>query len=182
MTNRDRFSLWEIPIGFDSVPSFPDRMARPNRKALASRWRRSPVKRAHVTLTMLILVANVAVADGSVRECRWWLELNVQRQLALSDEQVQAIESSYRRTLTHRRILRRRLEAATAELTRAFARDDLSDVEAQALVNQVEDWRRQRNVARTQLLVALYFLLTPDQRARFSRLVDRGAVTVPPRC
>jgi Spy/CpxP family protein refolding chaperone len=133
-------------------------------------------------MTMLILVANVAVADGTGRECLWWLEPHVQRELMLTGEQVRAIESGYRRTLAHRRVLRKRLDAATAELTRAFARDDLSDIEAQALVNQVEDWRRRRNVARTRLLVALYFVLTSEQRVRFSHLVDGGAITVPPRC
>jgi Spy/CpxP family protein refolding chaperone len=101
------------------------------------------------------------------------LDSGIRRELALTARQVAAIDAEYSRTLEHRQLLRRAFDAADAELTRALARGDLSDATAEALISRVEDLRRQRNVARMHLLVAMYFLLTPDQRAQLRGVVER---------
>jgi Spy/CpxP family protein refolding chaperone len=84
--------------------------------------------------------------------------------------------------LEHRRLLRQKFDVADAELARAFARGDLSDEAAEALVTRVEDLRRQRNVARLRLLVALYFLLTPEQRERLRQVVDKASIGIATSC
>jgi Spy/CpxP family protein refolding chaperone len=101
------------------------------------------------------------------------LDPDVRCELALSASQVTAIDAEYGRTLQQRRRLRRAFDAANAELTQALARGDLSDASAEALVTRVEDLRRRRNVARRQLLVAMYFLLTPPQRAQLRKVMER---------
>jgi len=141
-------------------------------------WR----KRPHVTLPILVLIVGAAAPPGPLQGCRWWLDADVQRELSVADNQVAAIEAEYSRTLTRRRLIRRKFEAARAELARALTRDDLTDAASERLVNRVEDLRRQRNAARTRLLVALYFLLTPEQRAKFPSLVEGGMIKTPPRC
>ena len=128
-----------------------------------------------VALSMLILLVSLGVSQGSVHGFRWWLDPDVQRDLALTGSQVAQIEAEFGRTLEHRRRLRRKFDAANAELTRALARGDLSDAAAEALVTRLEDIRRQRNIARMRLLVALYFLLTPGQRARFPSVVKNAS-------
>ena len=135
-----------------------------------------------IALSTLMLLVSVGVSQAPARGYRWWLDASVQRELALTDKQAADIQTEFDRTLEHRRLLRRKFDAADAELSRAFARGDLSDAAAEKLVNRVENLRRQRNVARTRLLVALYFLLTPEQRARFRRVVERGAVGIPAPC
>ena len=128
-----------------------------------------------VALPMLILLVSLGVSQGSVRGFRWWLDPDVQRDLALTGSQVAQIEAEFGRTLEHRRRLRRKFDAANAELTRALAGGGLSDAEAEVLVTRVEDIRRQRNIARMRLLVALYFLLTPEQRARLPSVVKNAS-------
>jgi Spy/CpxP family protein refolding chaperone len=129
---------------------------------------------------MLVLVLSLGASQGAPRSFRWWLDPCVQRDLGLTGKQVDILDAEYNRTVEHRRLLGREFDAASRELTRALARGDLPDDAAKGIVVRVEDLRRQRNVARRQLLVKMYFLLTPDQRANFSRVVRRAAIDAPP--
>ena len=135
-----------------------------------------------IALSMLILLASLGVSQGTVRGFRWWLDPVVRRELALTDAQVADIETAFGRSLEYRRLLRRKFEAANAELTRAFATGDLSDAAAETLVSRVEDLRRLRNIARVQLLVVMYFRLTPEQRARLPGVVKRTVLGTPAPC
>jgi Spy/CpxP family protein refolding chaperone len=135
-----------------------------------------------MSISMLLLVLSLGVSQASARGSRWWLDADVQRDLALTFTQVAALEAEYDRTLQHRRLLRREFDAANAELTRALASGDFSDAAAEALVTRVEDLRRRRNVARLRLLVAMYFLLTPGQRALLPRVAERATLRIPARC
>jgi Spy/CpxP family protein refolding chaperone len=135
-----------------------------------------------IAVSMLMLLVSLGVSQGTVRSFRWWLDPNVQRQLALTRKQVTDIEAEFGRTLEYRQLLRRKLDAANAELTRALAHGGLSDEAAEALVNRVEDLRRQRNVARLRLLVAMYFALTPQQRARLPDILERTILGIPAPC
>ena len=135
-----------------------------------------------IGLSLLILLVGVGGAQGPVRSFRWWLDTPVQRDLALTATQVAALQVEYDRTLERRRRLRRALDEASAELTRALARGDLSDDAADALIGRVERIRRQRNVARLRLLVTMYFLLTPNQRAKLPSILERSTGGCPALC
>jgi Spy/CpxP family protein refolding chaperone len=135
-----------------------------------------------VGLSLLIVAVSLASNQGAFRSSRWWLDPAVQRELVLTRAQVAAIQVEYDRTLDRRRRLRRELDQASAELTRALNRGDLSDDAAVALIDRVEDIRRRRNVARMRLLVAMYFLLTRDQRARLPGVLERTNLGVSPVC
>ena len=130
----------------------------------------------HVGLSLLIVALSAGASQAPARSFSWWLDPGVQREMALTRVQVTALQSEYVRTLERRRRLRRALDEVNAELTRALARGDLSDDAAWALVSRVEERRRQRNVARMQLLVAMYFLLTPTQRAQLPSILGRHAI------
>lgn len=134
----------------------------------------------HIALSMLIVT--VVGLQGTPRGFRWWLDPGIRRELALTARQVAAIDAEYSRTLEHRQLLRRAFDAADAELTRALARGDLSDAAADGLISRVEELRRQRNIARMKLLVAMYFLLTPDQRAQLRGVVERERAGSPAAC
>ena len=138
--------------------------------------------KAIVTLSLVMLVLSLAARPAAAGKCRWWLEPGVQRALALRSSQVAAIETEYSRTLNHRRLLRQELEAAHAEFTRALEHDDGSDAALEAMVSRVENLRQRRNVARTQLLVAFYFLLTPEQRVAFPSVLRGDLLKIPLRC
>ena len=101
-----------------------------------------------LALLMLVFMPSLGFSQVPLRGFRWWSDANVQRELALTGKQVTDIETEFSRTLKHRRLLRRKYDAANAELTRAFARGDFSDAAAEAVVTRVEDLRRQRHVAR----------------------------------
>ena len=133
-------------------------------------------------LSLVILAVSVGATQAPVRNSRWWLDAGLQRELALTDAQVSALQAEYSRTLDRRRRLRRALDEASSELTRALQRGDLSDDAAAVLIGRVEDIRRERNIARTRLLVAMYFLLTPQQRAKLRRIRDRSGAVAPSPC
>jgi Spy/CpxP family protein refolding chaperone len=135
-----------------------------------------------LTLPTVILLVSLGGSQGNVRGFRWWLDIDVQHDLGLTGRQVAEIEREFGRTLERRRRLREEFDVANAALARAFVRGDLSDEAAEALITRVEDLRRQRNVARMRLLVTLYFLLTPEQRARLSRVVERTRIGIPAPC
>ena len=126
-----------------------------------------------VAFSTLIFLASLGFSQGTVRSFRWWLDPDVRRELALTGKQVADIETEFGRTLNYRLVLRQKFDTANAELARAFATGDLSDAAAEVLVSRVENLRRQRNVARVQLLVVIYFRLTPEQRARLPDVVER---------
>ena len=135
-----------------------------------------------IGLSLLILLVGVGAAQSPVRSFRWWLDAVVQRDLALTATQVAALQVEYDRTLESRRRLRRALDEASSELTRALERGDLSDDAADALIGRVEEIRRQRNVARMRLLVTMYFLLTPNQRAKLPSILKRSPSGFPAPC
>ena len=135
-----------------------------------------------VGLSLLIVAVSLMSNQGPLRSFRWWLDTAVQRELALTRAQVAALQVEYDRTLDRRRRLRRALDEASAELRRALNRGDLSDDAAVALIDRVEEIRRRRNVARMRLLVAMYFRLTPDQRARLPGILERTNIPVSPPC
>ena len=139
----------------------------------SSRALRLTVSGPRVYIPLSLVMVTFVGLQGSPRGFQWWLDPDVRCELALSASQVTAIDAEYGRTLQQRRRLRRVFDAANAELTQALARGDLSDASAEALVSRVEDLRRRRNVARRQLLVAMYFLLTPQQRAQLRKVMER---------
>ena len=135
-----------------------------------------------LALSLVIVAMSFGATQAPVRNSRWWLDASMQRELALTSAQVAALQAEYSRTLDRRRRLRRALDEASAELARALERGDLSDDAAAALISRVEDIRRQRNVARARLLVAMYFLLTPPQRTRLRIIRERTSVAASPPC
>jgi Spy/CpxP family protein refolding chaperone len=133
-------------------------------------------------VSLLIVAVSLGATQAPVRSFRWWLDRDVQRDLALTGAQIAALQGEYDRTLQHRRRLRRALDEASVELTRALDRGDLSDDAAAVLIDRVEEIRRQRNVARMRLLVTMYFLLRPDQRMRLPGLLERTNSLEPAPC
>lgn len=90
-------------------------------------------------VSLLIVAMSLGATQAPVRSYRWWLDRDVQRTLALTGAQVAALQGEYNRTLDRRRRLRRALDEASVELTRALDRGDLSDDAAEILIDRVDD-------------------------------------------
>jgi len=111
-----------------------------------------------------VMSASPLVAQRSL----WWRDASIQQELGLTPGQAAAMDLSYSATLEQRTVLRRALDRAERNLHQALARGDLTDAEGAALVSQVEDLRRRRNIARTQMLLQLYRQLSSRQRILLS--------------
>jgi Spy/CpxP family protein refolding chaperone len=116
-----------------------------------------------------LLVASVVAPVAA--QTPWWRTERVQRALALSPQQVDAIEAVFRTNLAERRARWRALERAEGELQGAIDRGD--ETTAVALISTVEDLRRTINVARTRMLLEMLELLSPQQRRNFATATGR---------
>jgi Spy/CpxP family protein refolding chaperone len=130
--------------------------------------------RGSATIGIIAICAALVVAQQPPpQRFRWWQDGQVQRFLALTPRQVDALEREFEQGLEARRELRQQSISADQEVDRALARGDLSDAAAMVLIDRAEMLRYRRNVARTLLLARMYRLLTPDQRVKLPRIVPR---------
>ena len=104
----------------------------------------------------------------------------MQRALALTSSQVEAIEAEYSRTLNHRRLLRQELEAAHAEFTRALEHDDGSDAAMDGEPSRNSPAAAKRCTDAVAGCVVLP--LPPEQRVAFPNLVRGDLLTIRLRC
>ena len=117
-------------------------------------------------IACLIVLALCGQATLTAQRRAWWRDADVQRRLSLTSSQVTEIDRRFRETLEERRKNRIDADKADAELTDALARGDLSDVDADALSARVAQLQAARNIARTRVLLKMYRVLTPGQRAQ----------------
>jgi Spy/CpxP family protein refolding chaperone len=124
--------------------------------------------RARVTALGAIAIlgfASLAIAGAD----KWWLASDMQRELGLTARQVTELSTIFDKTLSKRIRLREALDALEAKL--AGAMRDGDEAQALSLIPQVESARTARNTARTMMLIRMYRVLTPDQRAKLNSRV-----------
>jgi Spy/CpxP family protein refolding chaperone len=122
---------------------------------------------------VLLVVAAVSVPCALAQAWEWWNDPKARRELALSDEQVRALDRLFREDLTARRAVRAALEDARHDFDRAV---DLADeATAVALVPRIARLATEQNTARTVLLLRMSWVLTPAQQTRLAALRSRRA-------
>jgi Spy/CpxP family protein refolding chaperone len=99
---------------------------------------------------------------------RWWRDPAIQRELALSPQQVQLLDTIFERDRPARIALYEKLARRDAALRRTIDAGEADDATVMRLSEEVETLRRQRNTRRTRMLLAMYRVLTPSQRAAFT--------------
>jgi Spy/CpxP family protein refolding chaperone len=109
----------------------------------------------------LAVAAAVPVFAG---QSQWWNSPAVQRDLALTEEQVTKIDAIFRLNLPERRRIAGEQEQLERRLEAMLCAGDADDATALSLVDQVVAKQAERHVRRTQMLVRMYRLLTVRQR------------------
>ena len=97
----------------------------------------------------------------------WWRSPSVQATISLTPEQVKRLEAIHAESLPERRRLREQLTGLQTELDRVLA-DGLDDQRASVVIERVFEAEKQRNIARTMLLLRMYRMLTPEQRLKLA--------------
>jgi Spy/CpxP family protein refolding chaperone len=123
---------------------------------------------------VLVTIAGQACTPTRAQAYRWWQDEVVQRELALTADQVKGLETVFASTLAERRQLRRQLDRLEAFVQRTIARADLEESEVSELIDELETTRAKRNAARTLMLFRMYRILSPEQRERLRRMQNGG--------
>ena len=116
----------------------------------------------------LLGVASLVLAGQAVsaKRSRWWRDSAIQRQLALSSEQVSQLDSIFNRDRGARIELYKKLARLEAELRHTIEIGEADDDTVMRLSDELETLRRQRNTRRSLMLLAMYKVLTPSQRIK----------------
>jgi Spy/CpxP family protein refolding chaperone len=116
---------------------------------------------------LIVVAARPAQAQAGAHQ-KWWLSSEIRSDLALSSRQVQQLDAIYQESLPARRRIRQELTALHDRLTQLIDEGRLDDAAARPVVEHVFAVEKRRNVARTLMLVRMYRVLSPDQRARLA--------------
>ena len=87
----------------------------------------------------------------------------MQATVSLTPEQVTRLEAIHAESLPERRRLREQLTGLQTELARVLS-EGLDDHRASVVIERVFEAEKQRNIARTMMLLRMYRILTPEQR------------------
>ena len=121
---------------------------------------------AAVCVLLGVMSAILTAQNARPARNRWWRDPAVQRELALDAAQIQALDTIFQRDLPARRALYRRIEQLDAELRQIIERGEADDGTVIRLSERVETLRRERNIRRSLMLLAMRKALTPSQRAK----------------
>ena len=122
---------------------------------------------------MLCLLARTEAGGTTDQVELWWLSPAIQSQIALTPDQVQRIDATYRESLPERRRLRRQVVALRLRLARLLATGPMSDAQAVPLIDRLCTVEKQRNVARTMMLIRMHRVLTASQRLQLAEWSGR---------
>jgi Spy/CpxP family protein refolding chaperone len=123
-----------------------------------------------------VAVCLIAIASETVRAdtLQWWNDGGVQRRLHLTVAQVASIDEAFRRSVPARRRLRLHLEGLEGRLASVMEQGTADERTVLGLIDAVEQARARRNVARSLVLLRIYSILTPRQRALIKTLPTTG--------
>jgi Spy/CpxP family protein refolding chaperone len=122
-----------------------------------------------IVLTVLMLVLPGSV---SAQRFKWWQAEHVQRELALTKEQVVRLDEIFQSYLPTLRKQKDALDAGESEFNRLVAKGDHSATLAQ--VDVVEAARAALNKSRALQLVHMRRVLTADQHAKLTAILRAG--------
>ena len=109
-------------------------------------------------------------------QSQWWNSPGVQRDLALTNEQVAKIDALFRSDLSERRRIAGEQEKLERRLEAMMCTGDADDATALLLVDQGVAKQAERHVRRTQMLVRMYRVLTARQREALRHTIFSAVV------
>ncbi len=130
------------------------------------------------TLCLIAAVCTLSTSVGT-QGYRWWQNDAIRRELELTRNQVNILETLFVSTLEERRALRRELDCHEKYVQRLLARGEIDDTQALEAITRLEATRARRNTARTIMLVRMYRVLSTEQRRALKRLTDRPTEPTP---
>lgn len=117
-----------------------------------------------VTVLGAVALTVASALSSFAGQSQWWNSPDVQRDLALTKQQVAKIDAIFRSDLPERRRIAGEQEKLQRRLEAMLCTDDADDATALLLVDQVVTKQAERHVRRTQMLVRMYRVLTATQR------------------
>jgi Spy/CpxP family protein refolding chaperone len=129
----------------------------------------------------LVAVTSAVVTGQPISQKRsqWWRDPAVQRQLALSTEQIERLDAIFNRDLSVRPALYNQITRLDAQLRQTIELGEVDDSTLVRLIDELETLRRQRNTRRQLMLLAMYKVLTPSQRSALASGSRRARSTPP---
>ena len=127
-------------------------------RAISARF---PVLALSMVGVAILCAAPAARAQGF----KWWQSETFRRELGLSKEQSDKIETIFQKTLPVLRQQKGALDKSEADFNQMVEASD--DAQVMAQVSVVEAARSELNKSRTMMLLRMRRVLTPDQRVKF---------------
>jgi Spy/CpxP family protein refolding chaperone len=121
---------------------------------------------------LIIAVSLVLPSSATAQRFKWWQADHVQRELALTKEQVGRLEDIFQSYLPTLRKQKDALDGSEAEFNRLVAKGDHTATLAQ--VDIVETARAALNKTRALQLVHMRRVLTADQHAKLTAILRAG--------
>jgi Spy/CpxP family protein refolding chaperone len=121
---------------------------------------------------VLIALTFVLPSSAAAQRFKWWQAEHVQREMALTKEQVIRLEEIFQSYLPTLRKQKDALDAAEHEFNRLVAKGDHTATLAQ--VDVVETARAGLNKSRALQLVHMRRVLTADQHAKLTAILREG--------
>jgi Spy/CpxP family protein refolding chaperone len=103
---------------------------------------------------------------------KWWADEPMRTELGISDQQSQAVEQLWQKTIPKLRELRERLDQLEAQLSQMIL-DASDEATVMAQIDKVENTRAEANKARTQMLYLMNRVLKPEQRVKLKAMHDQ---------
>lgn len=109
----------------------------------------------------------------------WWRSSSVQSSIELTPEQVARIDTIYRESLPERRRLREQLTCLQNILGRVLDDGRSDDDHGRLIIERVFEVEKQRNIARTMMLLRMHRVLSAGQRERLAQLSAAAGAGLP---
>lgn len=123
---------------------------------------------------ILLLLAGLAasVEAGQPERPKWWLSAQMRAELGLTDEQSQQIEDVFQSVLPRMRAEKEALDREDAVLSRLMV-DGADERAIGHAIDRVEAARSAAGKTRTWMLVRMYRVLSPEQRAKVQAMHEQ---------
>jgi Spy/CpxP family protein refolding chaperone len=118
-----------------------------------------------------LLALAIAVPAVAQPPFRWWRSENIQKDLALTTEQIARLDEIFRSTLEQQRQNKDRLDQLEERLS-TMIEADAAEAEVVQQVDKVEAARAALNKERTLMLLHMRKVLTPEQRTTYNARVE----------
>ena len=130
------------------------------------------------SLALALSLARPAHA-GPLDARPWWRSSSVQSNIELTPEQVARIDTIYRESLPERRRLREQLTCLQNILGRVLDDGRSDDDHGRLIIERVFEVEKQRNIARTMMLLRMHRVLSPGQREKLAQLSAAAGAGLP---